>query len=118
MARPTKLTKSRVKKLEDAFIIGATIEEACFNANISKQTYYNWTEENPELLDRFKLLRKSPVLRARKTLYEALDNNPMLAYKFLKNRLKKESERELNRDDNVKKININVINKHRPLESS
>lgn len=53
MARPTKLNELTVKKLEEAFLIGATVEEACFYADISKQTYYNWSKENPELFDRF-----------------------------------------------------------------
>lgn len=90
MARPTKLDKVTVKKLEEAFVLGCTVEEACFNADISKQTYYNWTEENPELLDRFDQLKQSPILKARKTIVRALETDPKLAMKFLEKKLKYE----------------------------
>ncbi len=90
MARPTKLDDITVKKLEDAFILGASVNEACFNANISKQTYYNWTDENPELLDRFEQLKQSPILKARKTVVRALEKNPTIAMRYLEKKLKSE----------------------------
>lgn len=101
MSRPTKLNDLTVKKLEDAFIVGATVLEACFNANISKQTYYNWVEENPELLDRFELLKQSPILKARQTVVKALENDPRIAMRFLEKKLKGEfgnKDREDSRD--------------------
>lgn len=90
MARPTKLNELTVKKLEEAFLIGATVEEACFYADISKQTYYNWSKENPELFDRFELLKHSPVFKARKTIYEALGNDPKIAMRYLERKVKSE----------------------------
>jgi len=90
MARPTKLFKETVQKLEDAFILGASIKEACFNANITKQTYYNWTAKNPELLDHFEALQQSPILKARKAVVEGLDGNPEFALKYLERKLKNE----------------------------
>jgi hypothetical protein len=41
IGRPVEFTADVVKKLEEAFSIDATVEEACFYANISRQTYYN-----------------------------------------------------------------------------
>lgn len=90
MARPTKLDSLTVKKLEDAFVLGASIEEACFNANISKQTFYNWKDENPELFDRFEQLRQAPILKARKCVVNALEKNPTLAMRYLERKLKSE----------------------------
>lgn len=90
MSRPTKFDDITVKKLEEAFALGCTVEEACFNADISKQTYYNWTEENPELLDRFEQLKQSPILKARKTIVKAIEKDPKLAMKFLEKKLKYE----------------------------
>jgi hypothetical protein len=90
MSRPTKLDDLTVKKLEEAFLLGCTIEEACFNADISKQTYYNWTEQNPELLDRFEQLKLSPILKARKTVIKALEKDPKLAMRYLEKKLKYE----------------------------
>jgi hypothetical protein len=90
MPRPTKLTDLTVKKLEEAFLLGCTVEEACFNADISKQTYYNWTEENPELLDRFEQLKQSPILKARKTVIKALETDPKIAMKYLEKKKREE----------------------------
>lgn len=90
MPRPSKLDDLTVKKLEEAFILGASVNEACFNANISKQTYYNWTDENPELLDRFEQLRQAPILKARKCVVNAIEKNPTLAMRYLEKKLKSE----------------------------
>lgn len=89
MARPTKLDKTTVKKLEEAFSIGASIEEACLNAGISRQTYYNWEDENKELFDNFDLLRETPILKARKAIFSGLDD-PKFALKFLSRKRKTE----------------------------
>lgn len=92
MARPLKITELTVKKLEEAFILGATVKEACFYANISKQTYYNWTAKNSELLDRFVRLREAPILRARKCLVDSFKENPRLAMRYLEKRHRLNSE--------------------------
>jgi hypothetical protein len=62
---PSKLTPEAVKKLEEAFAIDATVEEACFYAGISRQTFYNWRRENPALFDTIEALRMRPVLAMR-----------------------------------------------------
>lgn len=62
--RVTKFSEAVVKKLEEAFAVGANVKQACYYANISKQTYYNWIDEFPALLDRFDDLRERLPLRA------------------------------------------------------
>ena len=89
MARPSEKTPEKVKKLEEAFAIDSTIEEACFYADISKQTYYNWLEGEPELVERFEELRNKPVLKARRTIVNALDN-PLDAKWYLEKKRKRE----------------------------
>jgi predicted DNA-binding protein YlxM (UPF0122 family) len=71
--RPSKQTPVAVKKLEEAFAMDCSIEEACFYAGISRQTYYTWIKDNPELLDRFEELKQEPFLKARKTILDNLD---------------------------------------------
>ena len=107
MPRPTKLDNITVKKLEDAFVLGATVKEACFNANISKQTYYNWIGENPELLDRFEILQQSPVLKARKCVVKEIEHNPTLAMRYLEKKLKTEfpESKESELDNNSALLN-------------
>lgn len=84
-----KLTDETVKKLEEAFAIDATVEEACFYANISKQTYYNWAEEFPEMKERFDALREKPILKARQTIAKDLDK-PETAKWYLERKRKSE----------------------------
>lgn len=69
-----KLTEETVKKLEEVFAMDGTVEEACFWAEISRQTYYNWIKEFPEMEVRFDSLRQRPFLKARQTIIKNLDN--------------------------------------------
>lgn len=84
-----KLDDLTVKKLEEAFAIGASVSEACYYADISRQTYYNWEKENPELKEKFDRLKEKPVLKARQTIAKDLDK-PETARWFLERKMKKE----------------------------
>lgn len=81
--RPTKLNDLVTKKLEEAFSIGASISEACFYADISTVTYYNWKKENEELFNRFDELKQKPIFKARAEVVKGLENNPEFALKYL-----------------------------------
>lgn len=85
----TKLTEDTVKRLEEAFAIDATVEEACFYANISKQTYYNWIKKHTDKKERFDALRNKPVLKARQAVVKNLDE-PEFALKYLERKRKSE----------------------------
>jgi len=90
MARPTKQNDAIVGKLEYAFSIGATVEEACFYADIHKDTYYEWIKKQPELSDRFEALKQRPVFIARETVVKGIGRDPKLALDFLGRKAKKE----------------------------
>ena len=79
-----------IKKLEEAFAFDTTIQEACFYADISPQTYYNLLESKPELLERFEALRNKPVLMARQEVVKGFKWNPDLALKYLERKRKNE----------------------------
>jgi hypothetical protein len=68
-----KLSDDTVNKLKTAFSIGADVSAACFYAEISRQTYYNWVEENITLAEEFDRLREKPVLKAYQTIANKLD---------------------------------------------
>lgn len=72
--RPTKMTPETVNKLEQAFINGATDEEACFYAGISKQCLYNYQDKNPEYVDRKSLLKQSLSLRAKNVVAKSIES--------------------------------------------
>lgn len=93
VGRPTVMTPETVNKLEEVFAIGGTDEEACFYANISKQTLYDYQDKHPEYIDRKEQLKQKPFLKARQTIVKALDN-PQYAFEYMKRKKKEEwSER-------------------------
>ena len=73
VGRPTIMTPEVVIKLEQAFSIGADVSAACFYANISRQTYYEFINKNPEYADRFEMLREKPVLQAYQTVMSKMN---------------------------------------------
>lgn len=87
--RPPKSTPETMKKLEEAFALDATVQEACFYAGISTVTYYDWVKQDPGLANRLDALRNKPVLKARKTVVDSL-GNPDFAFKYLERKRKDE----------------------------
>ncbi len=92
-----KCTKEVVLKLEHAFSIDATIEEACYYADISRDTYHRWVKKNPKLSDKFERLRQKPILLARQTVVKDLDS-PDGARWFLERKKKHEFSTKVETD--------------------
>ena len=89
----TNLAEKSVKKLDEAFMMDCTVEEACLFADISKQTFYNWVNDNPKMKERFDALRHQPFLKARRTIMDSLES-PQYAFEYMKRKKKDEfSER-------------------------
>lgn len=114
---PTFWSPEVVKKLEEAFAIDATVAEACYYADIDRQTYYNHvsdaedaTQEQKELFDRFARLRERPVLIARQTVVKALDKDPELSLKYLERKRRLEFSTRLE-EASERTINITFVNK-------
>lgn len=78
----SKMTPETLKKLEEAFAIDCTVDEASLYAGITPKTYYNWIDKDPELLQRFIALRNHPPLKARKTIVESL-GDPNHAFRYM-----------------------------------
>lgn len=83
MARPTKITKDVLAKLEHAYKVGATDEQASEYAEIHPATLYRYFEKNPEFCEKKKRWRERPCLKAKFTVYQNLDD-PKLALDYLK----------------------------------
>lgn len=83
MSRPTVFTSKTLQKLEHAFALGCSDDEACIYAKISPSSLYNYQAENHEFLERKRLLRQTPILKARMELIKGFRNNPNLALRFL-----------------------------------
>jgi len=91
-----KYNEETVKKLEEAFAIDASIPEACYYANISTVTYYDWIKKNEDLKEKLNRLRQRPVLKARQAVNKKLDIGDIDTAKwYLTRKAKKEfSERQ------------------------
>ena len=88
--RPTVLTPETIQKLEEAFALGASDGEACFFADISNTTLYNYQLKNPGFIERKNSLKESPILKARTEVINGFKGNPELALKYLERKRKKE----------------------------
>lgn len=69
-----KQTPEVLASLKFAFSIGATDAEACIHAGIAKSTYYEWRVDSLELSDEFDRLKNAPILTAKKTIVDGLDD--------------------------------------------
>lgn len=88
--RPTSMTEEVVQKLEEAFLLGCSDLEACFYADIAKQTLYSYQEAHPEFKDRKEELKANPVFLARKSVVDGVKIDADLALKYLERKCKDE----------------------------
>lgn len=72
VGRPTLIDDLTLQKLEEAFSNGATDLEACFLANISKSTLYNYQNKHPEFVERKEALKDMIKYQAKKVVKEAI----------------------------------------------
>jgi hypothetical protein len=73
MGRPTKMTPAILERLRHAFSIGATDEEACAYARIGTSTLYDYQKANPEFSEEKSALKKDPILKAKQTVVDSLN---------------------------------------------
>lgn len=105
-----KYSEIAVKKLEEAFSIDATVNEACFYAGISKQTLYNWYEKDPSLKVKLDRLRHNPVLKARQEVVKRIPESYQNAMDYLKRKRKNEfGDIAIGTDDAPLNINIQMV---------
>ena len=88
--RPTKMTPEVVTKLEQAFSMGCTDEEACLFADISRMSLQRYQEAHPSFRDRKALLKQKLVLKARSVIAEALNRKDENTAKWYLVRKKKD----------------------------
>lgn len=118
VGRPTVMTKDVVNKLEQAWSMGCSDLEACIFADISKQTLYSYQDKHPEFIDRKELLKKKPVLMAKKNIIDAMDTKENPDYKsiietskwYLERKCKDEFSTKVENDIKTTGINITVAN--------
>jgi len=72
--RPTSITKDRLQKLEQAFLMGCTDVEACLYADVAPSTMYLYASNNPEFSERKETLKQNPVMKARGVILDLLED--------------------------------------------
>lgn len=74
VGRPRVITPEKIDKLEFAFAHGATDLQACFYAGISKSTFYDYLQENPDFSERKEALKNAITLRAKLNVAEKIND--------------------------------------------
>lgn len=72
VGRPTKITNSVVKKLEDAFQHGSTVAEACYYSGISRETFYAHYNSDNEFSDKMDRSRSWLIMKAKHNIASAI----------------------------------------------
>jgi len=90
MANKSKLTDDMKSKIEQVAALDGSVEEMAFYCDVSRQTIYNWLEEDKELFDKVERLRAKPILRARQIIAEKMGDSYTNAVDYLKRKRSKE----------------------------
>ena len=111
--RPTVMTPEVLSKLDHAFSMGCTDEEACCYAKISIAPFYVYQDKTEGFKERKDQLKQNPVMLARMTVVEGLEEDPDLAMKFLERKCKKEfstrsENQNLDKDGNPADASLKV----------
>ena len=83
MARPTKITKEVVAKLEEALKLDMPIEKACKYAGIHKANFYRRAEKDKEFRDQMKRAGYFATKIARHSVIKHMKSDGGLALKYL-----------------------------------
>jgi DNA-binding XRE family transcriptional regulator len=109
----TKLTPDVRSKIEYVASIDGTVEEMAYYCDVSRQTIYNWLDKESDFFDKklalkVEKLRANPVLKARQTVVQSL-NDPVHAFKYLEKKRKKEFGNNLDITTDGKEITNTVL---------
>ena len=102
--RPTRLTDEVLKKLEDAFKVGASISQACIYAGISQQDYFNWIKKYERFFERMEGFKNFPYVFSKEAIFKAIiSKDPNVSAKYALEFLKR---RDPDRKDKQENTNL------------
>ena len=90
MVNVSKLNDDMKSKIEQVAALDGSVEEMAYYCDVSRQTIYNWLEEDKALFDRVERLRSKPILKARQVVNEKMGESYTNAMDYLKRKQKKE----------------------------
>ena len=105
--RKTVITNKTLAKLEDAFLLGHTDQEACIIAGIDEATLYRYCDKNPNFARKKELLKQNPKISARRAIVKAIQKGDISLAKWY---LERKSQGEFNPPEK-----FNVITEGQPL---
>jgi len=100
--RPTVITPEVLAKLEQAFAIDSTVQEALAYAEIKQDAYYDYLKKTPEFSERIEELRQRPILAARKRVVNGINETYQNAIDYLKRKRREEFGDRMGVDAQVK----------------
>lgn len=110
VGRPSKVTPKLLAKLDDAFALGHTDEEACLIAGIDPKTLYNYCGEHTDYSSKKELLKQSPKLVARRNIITKLKAGDVeLSKWYLERKAKTEFSAKLEVDNEVGVKNTDAL---------
>lgn len=114
MGRATVMTPEVIGKLEEIFSLGGTDKEACFFANISPDTLYEYCKNNEGYTERKEALKETPILQARRTVVNSL-KEPENAKWYLERKKKAEfAQRKEVTGEEGNAVQIQIVNYGNP----
>lgn len=81
--RPSVFTPDTIQKLEYAYSIGCTDTESALYADVSLSALYNYIANNPDFKERRDVLKRKPILLAKKTVYDSMAEGDTVTAKWL-----------------------------------
>lgn len=111
--RPTVMTDAVLSKLETAFALGFTDEQACVLADIAPSTLYDYQKANPQFSERKKLLKGKIEMQAQYNLAKSIGDGDEANSKWWLERKKKAEfspriEQDLNPDGQPMKFVLSM----------
>lgn len=89
--RPTVMTWQALLKLRQAFTMGCTDMEAYIYAGVSKTTFYDYCQDNPDFAEEKEELKENPVMFARANVVRDIMNGSTPdSWQYLRAKRKKE----------------------------
>lgn len=91
-----------IAKLEEAARIDAPIDEMCFYADISRDSYYRYIKKNPKFRNRIEQLRQRLPLKSRQNIALAIENQDISLSKWMLERKRPDEFSEtINVNENI-----------------
>lgn len=111
--RPQKIQEEELRKLETAFKMGCNNSEACVFAEVPESTFYDYIRANPDFSDKITRWKLNPILKAKHTLYQNLDDIKTAQW-YLERKRKQEfstAQEIINTNANLEITNEKIIEK-------